>query len=190
MPWQDVPAFYRLLGNSVTELALRLLILTGVRSACVRLATPNEFDLAARVWTIPAANLKGRKGATQDFRVPLSDEAVTVVLEALRQGGAVLFSGNQGKAMSELTMRRYMNSRDMTARPHGFRSSFKTWAADTEQPFEVVETSLSHAVGNKVERTYQRSDHLEKRTALMQRWADHLNSKSADNIVSLSGVSL
>jgi integrase len=103
---------------------------------------------------------------------------------------AKLSRGNQGKAMSELTMRRYMNSRDMTARPHGFRSSFKTWAADTEQPFEVVETSLSHAVGNKVERTYQRSDHLEKRTALMQRWADHLNSKSADNIVSLSGVSL
>jgi hypothetical protein len=60
LPWQEVPAFYASLGNSVTELALRLLILTGVRSAPIRFATPEQFDLEAGIWIIPADNMKGR----------------------------------------------------------------------------------------------------------------------------------
>lgn len=186
MPWQDVPAFYRTLGHGVTELALRLLILTGVRSAPVRFATPDQFDLDARTWTIPAENMKGAKGATHDFRVPLSDEAVKVVQEALRHGGDVLFPGVRGKPISDMTMSKHMKDRGIAARPHGFRSSLRTWAEDTGQPFEVAETALGHAIGNRVERTYQRSDLIEKRTPFMASWSDHVTGDSAASIVKLS----
>lgn len=100
LPWREVPAFYETLGSSVTELALRLLILAGVRSAAVRLATPGEFDLVKQIWTVPAAHMKGLRGATQDFRVPLSDEAVAVVREALRHGGSVVFPGRKGQPIA------------------------------------------------------------------------------------------
>ncbi|MGI9370736.1 MAG: tyrosine-type recombinase/integrase, partial [Ruegeria sp.] len=87
LTWQAVPDFYASLGEGVTELALRLLILTGVRSAPVRYASPDQIDLGACIWTIPAVHMKGRKGATGDFRVPLTDEAMKVIERALRHGG-------------------------------------------------------------------------------------------------------
>jgi integrase len=183
LSWQDVPAFYGSLGDSVTELALRLLILTGVRSAPVRLATPDQFDLEARIWTVPAGNMKGRKGSTKDFRVPLSDEAMSVVQEALRHNGDVLFPGRKGQPISDMTMSKYMRDRGMSTRPHGFRSSLRTWAEDTGQPFEVAETALGHTIGNKVERVYQRSDLIEKRAAMMAAWANHITGKSAAGVV-------
>lgn len=186
MAWQDVPTFYGSLDNGVTELALRLLILTGVRSAPIRFATPDQLDLDARTWTVPAAHMKGRKGSTADFRVPLSDEAVKVVQEAMRHGGDVLFPGVRGKPISDMTMSKHMKDRGMTARPHGFRSSLRTWAEDTGQPFEVAETALGHVIGNQVERAYQRSDLLEKRAAMMASWADLVTGRTAAKLVKLS----
>ena len=185
--WQDVPNFYQSLGDGVTELALRLLTLTAVRSAPVRFATSDHFDLDVRVWTIPAVHMKGRKGQTGDFRVPLSDEAVTVVREAMRHGGAVLFPGRKGKPISDMTMSKYMRVRGMVARPHGLRSSFRTWAEETGQPYEAAETALGHALGSKIERAYQRSDLLEKRTAVMARWADHVSGTNRADVVAIAG---
>ena len=188
MPWQDVPAFYESLSNGVTELALRLLILTGVRSAPIRFAAPEQFDLDARIWTVPAEHMKGQKGATGDFRVPLSDEAATVVNEALRHGGAVLFPGVRGKPISDMTMSKHMRDRGMSARPHGFRSSLRTWAEETGQPFEVAETALGHVVGNQVERAYQRSDLIERRSPFMAAWADHVTGKGGADVVRIGEV--
>ncbi len=188
LPWQEVPVFYASLGQSVTELALRLLILTGVRSAPVRYATPDQIDLETRIWTIPAELVKSRKGATGDFRVPLTEEAAKVVEDALRYGGEVLFPGQRNKPISDVTMSKLMRDRGMAARPHGFRSSLRTWAEETSQPYEVAETSLGHVVGNAVERAYQRSDLIEKRRVFMEAWADHVTRKGQADVVPINGV--
>lgn len=180
MPWREVPAFYGSLSESVTHLALRLLILTAMRSAAVRFAAPDQFDLEAGVWTIPAALMKGRKGATSDFRVPLSSEAVAVVRTAMRFGEPVLFAAQRGRPISDMTMSKMMRDRGLAARPHGFRSSFRTWCEETSQPFEAAETALGHVLGTKVERAYQRSDLLDQRRTLMARWAAHVSGSEVE----------
>ena len=175
MPWAEVPGFYRSLGDGVTELALRFLILTAARSAPVRYASPDQFELEAGIWTIPADRMKGRHGKTLDFRVPLAPEAIELVKTGLQfsQFG-LLFPGQKG-ALSDMTLTKRMRDLGLSYRPHGFRSSFRTWAEEQAvAPFEVCETALGHIVGNKVERAYQRSDLLDQRRVLMERWAQHV----------------
>jgi integrase len=171
LAWQDVPDFYRsLAGGGVTELALQLLILTAVRSKSLRYI--HESQIEGDVWTIPAENLKGRLGATQDFRVPLSTEAQRVIGEARKFArDGYLFSGVRRGVISDMTMSAYMARKGMEARPHGFRSSFRDWCAEaTNTPREVAETALGHVSGGSVERAYRRTDFLEQRRALMERW--------------------
>lgn len=175
LPWQEVPAFYQSLnGGSVTELALRLLILTAVRSFPLRHIHLDQID--CDIWTVPAEAMKGRKGATSDFRVPLSQEAQRVIAEATpfaRNG--FLFPGVRKGVISDMTMSKFMERRGMVERPHGFRSSFRDWVAETQNvPFEVAETALGHVTGGAVERSYRRTDFLEKREVLAERWADFL----------------
>ncbi|HBZ43710.1 MAG TPA: integrase [Maritimibacter sp.] len=172
MAWQDVPAFYQsLAGGTPTELALRLLILTAVRSFPLRNIHLDQID--GDIWTIPAEAMKGRKGATTDFRVPLSQEALSVIEESkpfARDG--FLFSGVRKGVISDATMSRFMERRGLVERPHGFRSSFRDWVAETTNtPFDVAETALGHTVGGSVERAYRRTDFLEQRRALMERWS-------------------
>lgn len=185
MPWQEVPAFYQSLGETVTELALRLLILTAVRSGPLRHIHVDQID--ADVWTIPGEAMKGRKDATDDFRVPLSLEALRVIESASafeRQG--FLFPSVRRGVISDATMGRYMERRGLEARPHGFRSSFKDWCRENQvAPFEVSELALGHVVGTKAERAYGRSDLLEQRRTLMARWGSHLTF-SAAKVVSLA----
>jgi integrase len=172
MNWRDVPGFYQSLdGGSITELALRLLILTAVRSYPLRFLHLDQID--GDIWTIPAAAMKGRVGATSDFRVPLSQEAQDVIAEATpfaRDG--FLFPGVRKGVISDMTMSKFMERRGMVERPHGFRSSFRDWVAEaTNTPHDVAETALGHTVGGAVERSYRRTDFLEQRQALMERWA-------------------
>lgn len=188
MDWRDVPDFYRKLGNGVTELALRLVILTGARFAPIRFAANYQFDLDARIWTISAAHMKRRKGQTKDFRVPLCEEAMAVVREAMRHGGDLLFPGKRGKLINDMTMSKYTRERAKETQPHGFRASFRTCAEETGQPFEVAEMALGHMIGNAVERAYQRSDVREKRTPLMALWADNVTGKCAAAVVPLAEV--
>ncbi|NKW71799.1 integrase arm-type DNA-binding domain-containing protein [Rhodobacteraceae bacterium R_SAG10] len=181
LPWQAVPAFYETLSSgTLTQLALRLLILTaGTRSKPIRFMRIDQVD--GDVWIVPAENMKGRKGAVTDFRVPLSQEALHVIDLAkpfMRDG--FLFPSVRRGVISDATMARYMEREGMTARPHGFRSSFRTWAADTNAPWEVSETALAHTVGSKVERTYQRTDYLEQRRILLERWADHVTGGTGE----------
>ncbi|MGJ8604646.1 MAG: tyrosine-type recombinase/integrase [Marivita sp.] len=174
MPWGEVPDFYASLEEpTVTHLALRLLILTGLRSAPVRLARLDEIN--GDIWTIPAENMKARVGVGEDFRVPLSDEALRVIefARAYERDG-YLFPSVRNSVISDATMSRMMERRGLEARPHGFRTSLRTWLAEeTTAPHEVAETVLAHAADSKIVRTYRRTDFMDQRRPLMERWAEH-----------------
>ena len=189
LSWQEVPAFYASLSDgTLTQLALRLLILTaGTRCKPIRYMRFEQVQ--GDVWTVPAENMKGRKDAVTDFRVPLSKEAVNVIeqIEPFARDGFMFPNVRRG-VMSDATMARYMEREGMKARPHGFRSSFRTWLAEaTDAPWEVAETAIAHMVGNKVERAYKRTDFLEQRRPLMERWADHVTGESGELLQMVRG---
>ena len=173
--WSKVPAFYETLAEPTTvHLALKLLILTGVRSYAVRNARVDQFD--GKTWVIPPENMKGQLHQVSEFRVPLSSEAQEIIAKAkqfVRDG--YLFAGARRGVISDASMSRLMERRGMTERPHGFRSSLRTWLAEcTNATEEVAETVLAHKVGNQVVRAYRRTDHFEERAILMERWAQHV----------------
>jgi integrase len=145
LPWQEVPAFYASLNEvSSTHLALRFLILTGMRSTPVRHL--HEDQISGDVWTIPAETMKGKRDATEDFRVPLCRETLAII-ETARRGarGGYLFPSPLKGVISDATMARHMERQNMEARPHGFRTSLRVWLAEqTDAPHEVAETMLAH----------------------------------------------
>ncbi|UMA64637.1 integrase arm-type DNA-binding domain-containing protein [Roseivivax marinus] len=187
MDWRDVPAFYASLSEpTLTHLALRLLILTGTRSKPIRFLHEDHID--GDVWTVPAELMKGLEGKTGDFRVPLSNEALSIIEQArphARDG--FLFPSSRKGVISDATMARLMERREMAERPHGFRSSLRTWLSEaTSAPPEVAETVLAHATGSAVERAYRRTDFLEQRRALMERWAEHVSGSGSGKVVKLA----
>lgn len=172
LDWRKVPEFYASLNEgSVVHLALRLLILTGLRSKPIRFANLN--DISGDVWTVPAEMMKSLKGFEADFRVPLSKEALSVIEQASAyERDGYIFPNVRRGVISDATMSRFMERKGLDERPHGFRTSFRTWMAEaTDTPREVAETALSHVVGSKVERTYRRTDFLEQRRSVMRDWA-------------------
>ncbi|MEN8633760.1 integrase arm-type DNA-binding domain-containing protein [Brucella melitensis] len=180
MPWQEVPAFYATLtDDSVTHLAMRLLILTGVRSGPLRSIHESQID--GNVWTIPGEAMKGRKDATNDFRVPLTVEAMKVIDIARRHArDGFLFPNVRSGVISDMTLGMFMRRAKLEARPHGFRSSLQDWIAETtDTPHDIAETVLGHTVGGSVERAYRRTDFLEQRRVLMERWANHVAGNGA-----------
>lgn len=175
MPWRDVPAFYAdLEGRSATAAkALQFTILTACRTSEVLGMTWGEVDLDARLWTIPAARMKG--GVTH--RVPLTDEMVRVLEGVKALGGDFVFRGQKRGAplsnMSMLMLMRRMECGQFTV--HGFRSTFRDWAGEEAgAPREVAEAALAHQFGSDVERAYARSDLLERRRELMAAWSTGL----------------
>ncbi len=175
MPWIEVPPFYATLSDpTLTHLALRLLILTGLRSAPIRFARTE--DIKDDVWTVPAERMKARVGKAQAFRVPLSGEAQRVIEHARpfeREG--FLFPSVRKGVISDATMARYMERQGLIARPHGFRASLRTWLAEcTNAPHEVAEAMLSHVTDSMVVRTYRQTDFLEQRRKLLEDWATHV----------------
>ena len=172
LPYHEAPKFYRWLckQNFPSAFALRFLMLTVARTSEVRFAVPAEID--GDVWTLDATRTK----TATVHRVPLSVEAQRVIdTRPVLAGSEFLFPSPRGKAMSDATMSRLMEREEMTARPHGFRATFRTWVEETtDTPFEVKETALGHQVGSEVERAYQRSDLLDKRRVLLQSWAEFL----------------
>ena len=173
--------------EGVAARALEFAILTASRTGEVLGATWDEIDLRTRTWTIPAHRMKGER----EHRVPLSDDAIGV-LERLQtaRSNAFVFPGHRnGKPLSNMSllmMLRRLGRSDLTT--HGFRSSFRTWAAErTGFPREVVEMVLAHVIGNKTEAAYQRGDLFEKRRRLMVEWAKHCASpaNAAGTVMSL-----
>ena len=179
LPWQEVNAFIATLATQpgIAALALQFAILTAARTGEVIGATWREVDLEAATWTIPASRMK----AGREHRVPLSEPALGVLtavakLRTTSEPNAPVFPGavaNKGLSnMAMLTLLRRMKRDDLTA--HGFRSTFRDWAAETTgYPGEVVEMALAHVVGDKTEAAYRRGDLFEKRRRLMTEWADH-----------------
>ncbi|WP_082005689.1 tyrosine-type recombinase/integrase [Halocynthiibacter namhaensis] len=179
MAWADVPTFYTSLEEpTLAHLALRLLILTALRSTPLRNLRLDQID--GDVWTVPAEAMKGRKDATEAYRVPLSHEAQRIIdLAHPHARNGFLFPNTRGGVISDMTLSRMMERRGLEARPHGFRTSLRTWLAETtDAPHEVAEAMLAHVTDGGVVRAYRRTDFLEQRRALSERWADYVTGSS------------
>ena len=158
------------------KLAFEFLVLTAARSGEVRLATWDEIDTTGRVWTIPATRMK----ANRAHRVPLSERALEVLAaaRALADGNPLVFPNRWVNCIKDTFLSQLLKELGIPAVPHGFRSSFRDWAAeDTDHPREVIEAALAHVVRNQTEAAYARSDLFERRRRLMEDWAEHLDQK-------------
>ncbi len=148
-----------------TKDAFELLVLTAARSGEVRLATWDEMDLDAVVWTIPAARMKAKR----DHRVPLSERAIEIRHDARRRSDdtGLVFPNPRGKPLSDMTLSQLIKELGIAAVTHGFRSSFRDWAGErSNTPREVIEAVLAHTVRNPTEAAHARSDLLECRRRL------------------------
>lgn len=188
MPWQEVPAFYASLGwEARSHLALKLLILTGVRSSNAREVHVDQIE--GDIWTIPAEDVKGRKGKTKPFRVPLVPEALRVLDAASQfERGGLLFANDRGTALSDVALTKVLRTANLAARPHGFRKSLRNWLAEeTDAPHEVAEAMIAHVADSKVVRTYRTTDFLEQRRVLLEHWTDHVTGGTG-RVIALSGT--
>ena len=163
-------------ASKAARLALEFMVLTAARSGEVTGATWQEIDLSACTWTVPAKRMK----ADREHRVPLSDRAIEILTEArtLCDGYGLVFPGPKtGRAMFRARFSRLLRQLGIPAVPHGFRSSFRDWAAErTNAPHAVMEAALAHTNPNKAEAAYARSDLFEKRRELMAEWTRYLDS--------------
>jgi integrase len=173
VPYKDVPKLMVELkrNGSTSAKALMFTILTASRTSEMLGATWDEFDFTNKVWTIPAARMK----AGREHRVPLTDDAIAII-QSLPRDERYVFHNESGLKLSNMAMLQLLRGmRDDGVTVHGFRSSFRDWAAEqTDTPREVVEACLAHAVGDAAELAYKRSDFLEKRRGVMEAWAELL----------------
>ena len=171
LPWQEIGKFMQNLRarEGMSARALEFTILTAARSGESRLATWNEIDLKARTWIIPSERMKIGK----EHKVPLSEQAVELLENLPRlQGSDYVFFAPRGGPLSDMSLSMLCRRMKVEAVPHGFRSTFRDWAAEsTSYPREVVEMALAHTIESKVEAAYRRGDLFAKRAKLMQDWA-------------------
>jgi len=176
LPYGEVASFIRKLreraGPLASRLAFEFLVLTATRSGETRGAAWSEMDLTARLWTIPAHRMKARA----EHIVPLSDRAAAI-LETARAAfpdSSLCFPNARGVRFSDMVFTKAL--RDMglgeRATAHGFRTSFKTWAAETGVRDEVSEAALAHTDPNPVRAAYRRTTFLDERRVVMQAWAE------------------
>ncbi len=185
-PWQELPGLYeRLADRGTVASCLQFMALTVVRASGCRGARFDEIEDG--VWTVPAERMKGQVGKVRDFRVPLSPAALALVERRRALGGDFLFAGPRGKPVTDASLSKHMKDMGEEGRPHGFRTSFRTWVQDTDAcPWDVSETILAHTIGGKVERAYARSDLLDRRRPVMEAWAQFVTGAQA-NVVPLRG---
>lgn len=173
LPYAEIGPFMAELRaqDGVSARALEFVILTAARTGEVIGALWDGINIAERLWTIPAQRMKAGK----EHRVPLSARALAIIekMAAIRSGELVFPGGKEGRPLSNmafLMLLRRMGRSDLTA--HGFRSSFRDWAAErTNFPSEVAEMALAHAVSDKVEAAYRRGFLFQKRRQLAEAWA-------------------
>ena len=162
-----------------TVLGFEFLVLTAGRSGEVRGARWDEVDLEGREWRIPPERMK----TGREHRVPLSAGALAVLQEAqgLADGSALVFSSARGGPLSELAIAKMVRDLGIGAVPHGFRSSFRDWAAEcSDAPREVCELALAHVNTNRIEAAYRRTDLFDRRRALMEQWAAFLGGRGGE----------
>ena len=180
MPYSAMPDFIAALRRKPAfgRLALELLILTGVRSQEVRLASWDEFDFEGRLWTVPADHMKRGNAHI----VPLSDAALAVLAKANAfrlPDTNVVFPGVAGKPMSDMTLLKVLRDMSEPFHVHGFRSTFTDWAANADFPDAVVEAALAHKTPDAVQAAYRRTTYLGTptqpgaRVKLMEAWGEY-----------------
>lgn len=189
MPYTQLADALDTLDNSnaspTNKLALRFLALTAVRSRSVRLAAWDQFDLENAVWKIPETLMKSR----EQFRVPLSRQALEVlrIAKALNPSSELVFPNERGNPSSDSAYSKVFRDLLIPATPHGFRSTFSEWAHRVEKAdYAVAEFSLAHVVGSKVTRAYLRTDFLEERRELMQKWGDRVGDATMFDVDTFS----
>ena len=184
MPWQELPAFMAALrtNSAMSARALEFTILTAARTSEAILATPSEFDLNEGVWHVPATRMK----ASVDHRVPLSERARNIIAGLPQiEGTAYVFpSARRGRPLSNMAMLELLRGLRPGLTVHGFRSTFRDWAAEqTDFPSEVVEMALAHTIESEVERAYRRGDLFQKRRNLMDAWTAYCGSGAEAKLI-------
>ena len=181
LPHREVAAALAIVRASdtapVVTLAFEFLVLTAARSGEVGLAKWDEINTTDHVWTVPATRMK----ANREHRVPLCGRAMEILEAARSLGdgrGPLVFPTPRGMPLDAQRLVHLLRTHQIAAVPHGFRSSFRDWAAEeTNHPREVIEAALAHVVQNKVEAAYARSDLFERRRHLMDDWATYLSEE-------------
>lgn len=190
LPWADMPAFMAALGDrdGIAARALETLILTAARSGEIRGMTWGEIDLDRAVWSIPGERMKMGK----PHRVPLCQRAVEAISTMLPlrprrqedQPEALVFPGLRKRPLSDMTLGAVLKRMDVEATVHGFRASFRTWGSEaTAFPFEVLESALAHAPASAIVAAYQRGDHFDRRTELMDAWSAFLAAPAGQKVI-------
>jgi integrase len=191
MPYRELPAFMRVLANgevSVGRIALQFLILTAARSGEVRKAQWKDIDLEAAEWRVPPEKAK----ADKLHIVPLGPAALGL-LELMRglfghKPEDLVFPGLSGM-MSDATMAKVLRKNGGAAYTvHGFRSTFRDWAADVGFADAWAEAALAHSNPNKTEAAYRRTTYFEqRRDKLMPAWASFALGDNS-NVISLASA--
>lgn len=176
LPWESAPAFMAELRKreGIAAKALEFAILTAARSSEVRLATWDEIDLEAKLWTVPGERMK----RDRTHKVPLSPDVIKLLKALPRfEGCPLVFPSSTGKALSENTLNAVLKRMGADAVPHGFRSNFKDWARNrTRYADEVSELALAHVNNDATRAAYARDELLPQRTKMMAEWAKFLNT--------------
>jgi integrase len=194
MPYSDIHTYYESIRGktSISALALRMLILSCMRSKEVRGAHIDEFDLDSKVWTIPATRMKGTVNNRFAHAVPLTDEMIRIVkLTEKKRRGGYLFPGTGDTPMvSDTSVRKLLQRTHPTLTIHGFRSTFRTWAGEARHfESEVCEMCLAHKIESGIAQIYNRTEYLDKRRAVMEVWTDYcLNGNKKADIVPIKKV--
>lgn len=192
MPFKAVPDLLSAIqaeSDTPGRLALAFAILTAARSGEVRNATWEQIDLEAKIWTRPASIMKMRV----EHVSPLSEAALAVLERArpITGGRGLIFPGKKDRTLSDMTLTKALRTAGHTdVTVHGFRSSFRDWAAETMPtiPSMVASMALAHSVGTETDRSYLRSDLQDMRRTLMTAWADYLVGKPATNVMPIKAA--
>jgi integrase len=169
LPYQELPAFFATLGDSVVERAIKFTILTAARSAETLGARHDEIDEERALWVLDKSRMKARR----EHVVPLSKAALDILAGLPREGKFVFIGNKKGGHLHSLAMIEHLRRRGHPFSVHGMRATFRTWASEqTSFAPDIIEAALAHLVGNQVERAYNRSQLIERRRPLMSMWAD------------------
>jgi integrase len=187
LPYSEMPAFMAELRgrDSTSARALEFTILTAARTGEVIGAKRSEIDETKKTWTVPPGRMKAGKAHV----VPLSDRALAILKALTHHRSEYIFAGLNGEPLSNMAMLELLRGMRPGHTVHGFRSTFRDWAAErTNYPNHVVEMALAHTVADKVEAAYRRGELLEKRRRLMAAWTDYCMrpvTAPAGNVVEL-----
>jgi integrase len=194
LPYAELPAFMAKLRakEGVSARALEFTILTIARTGDTIGATLREINKTEKLWTVPAARVKGKRGARKrDHVVPLTKQALAALNAVPAEGSYIFPGGKEGAGLSNAAMSELLKGMGYSpeyATVHGFRSTFKDWAGDmTAYPNEMSEMAMAHTVDDKVEAAYRRSDMREKRRRMMADWAGYCgdNAVGGENVVKI-----